>query len=80
MAKTINDVNDILLTQLKNLEAKDMTPTKMEMEIRRSTAMTKISGEISKNLKLKLDGMRIAASGPYGPKDLPEEIGLNFKK
>lgn len=73
MSKLIDDVNELLFTQIENLN-KDMIPSKLEQEVIRTRSMISASGEIGRNLKIKLDAMKVASQGPYSLTDIPEDF------
>jgi hypothetical protein len=54
----LNDLNEILFSQIRKLESDDLTDEQLDREIRKSESITKTATVILKNAELALDAQK----------------------
>ena len=54
----LNDLNEILFSQIRKLENNDLTDEQLDREIRKSESITKTATVILKNAELALDAQK----------------------
>ena len=54
----LNDLNEILMSQIRKLENDDLTDEQLDREIRKSESITKTATVILKNAELALDAQK----------------------
>ncbi len=68
MKNTLIDLNNHLFEQIERLNNEDLTPDKLDVEIKRAKAMTDISGRIIDNANLALQAERLRVE--YGGREV----------
>lgn len=75
MAQTkIADLNNHLFAQLERLNDETIKPEKMELEIKKAEAVSKVASQIISANKLVLDAAKIVGNGIAD--NLPEQFGV----
>jgi hypothetical protein len=75
MAKNkISDLNNHLFAQLERLNDEELTPEQVDNEVKRSKAITAISGQILKSARLELDATRLVSEGAMEMEELPDHF------
>lgn len=68
----MSDLNNHLFSQLERLNDEGLPDEKMELEIKKSKAISQVASEILKSSKLTLDAARLSHEGYI--KELPDNM------
>lgn len=80
MRNRLINLNDNLFEQLERLNDEDLTPEQLDMEIKRSKAMSDIGKVIVDNMRVTVEGMKIIYEYGLAQEDVPETLGIEVKK
>lgn len=70
----ISDLNNHLFAQLERLNDETIKADKMELEIKKAGAISKVASQIIQSNKLLLDGLKLAGNGIVT--SLPDQFGV----
>jgi hypothetical protein len=70
----IADLNNHLFMQLERLNDETIKPEKMEIEIKKAAAISKVASQIINSNKLVLDAAKLVGNGVAT--NLPEQFGV----
>lgn len=70
----IADLNNHLFAQLERLNDETIKPDKMELEIKKAAAISKVASQIINSNKLVLDAAKLQGNGIAT--NLPEQFGV----
>lgn len=70
----IADLNDHLFAQLERLNDETIKPEKMELEVKKAMAISKVASQIISSNKLVLDAAKLM--GDDRVRSLPEQFGV----
>ena len=70
----IADLNDHLFAQLERLNDETIKPEKMELEIKKAAAISKVASQIINSNKLVLDAAKIVGNGISTT--IPDQFGI----
>ena len=74
------DLNNHLFEQIERLNDDDLTEEELEKEIKRTTAMTKISDKIIANAKVELEATKVMLDNGFDLKErLPQMLEYDKK-
>lgn len=81
MKNRLTDLNDYLFAQLERLADEDLSPDKIEAEIKRADAIVQVADTIVVNARLQLDACKLVAEHGTGfGKNLPMLAGSTEPK
>lgn len=80
MRNRLINLNDNLFEQLERLNDESLTPEQLDMEIKRSKAMSEISKVIVDNMRVTVEGMKVVYEYGIPQEDVPETLGIEVKK
>ena len=72
----IEDLNNHLFEQLERLNDDDLTPEKMELEVKRAKAMSGVTTSIIQAHKLTLSAIRLMSDENLKPSEMPVTLSL----
>ena len=67
----LSDLNNYLFAQLERLEVEDLTKEELELELKRTKAMTNVASQVINIAKTTIDGMRLIANSEISESELP---------